>query len=492
MTLSIGLNAALSGLSVTAEQTSVVSRNVARAGDPGASRKVANLVTVPGGGVKLASITRAANAALYDKMLGATSDAGTQRAIVEALDHLDQTVNDPALEASPAARVAKLANAIQRYAATPQDPTAARSAITAADDLAQALNGATQTVQQLRGQADAEIAAAVDHVNTLLAQFESLNSQIVKGTRAGTDVTDLLDRRDQVLAGIAEEVGVRTVARGDNDTAVYTDSGVTLFDVRARPVGFDRTLLFTATTSGNAVYIDGVPITGSGGPMLAGSGRLTGLAAARDSIAVTYQSQLDEMARGLIEVFAESDQSAVPTLPNAPGLFTYSGAPAMPAGGSLLVGLAGSIRVNASVDPAQGGDPSRLRDGAISNPGNPAYDYNASGAAGYSQRLEQLLDRLNAQQAFDPTAQGPASATVAGFAASSVAWLHDARKTAGADSEYKTALLERASDALSKVTGVNLDEEMTLLLELERSYQASTRLITTIDNMLGALLQAAG
>jgi flagellar hook-associated protein 1 FlgK len=33
---------------------------------------------------------------------------------------------------------------------------------------------------------------------------------------------------------------------------------------------------------------------------------------------------------------------------------------------------------------------------------------------------------------------------------------------------------------------------MTLLLELERSYQASTRLVTTIDNMLAALLQAAG
>jgi flagellar hook-associated protein 1 FlgK len=33
---------------------------------------------------------------------------------------------------------------------------------------------------------------------------------------------------------------------------------------------------------------------------------------------------------------------------------------------------------------------------------------------------------------------------------------------------------------------------MTLLLELERSYQASTKLVSTIDNMLGALLQAVG
>jgi flagellar hook-associated protein 1 FlgK len=81
---------------------------------------------------------------------------------------------------------------------------------------------------------------------------------------------------------------------------------------------------------------------------------------------------------------------------------------------------------------------------------------------------------------------------VAGFAASSVSWLQEARKSAGADGDYKTALKDRASEALSKSTGVNLDEEMTLLLELERSYQASTKLVSTIDNMLGALLQAVG
>ncbi|MEK6974773.1 MAG: hypothetical protein AABY18_00360, partial [Candidatus Thermoplasmatota archaeon] len=46
---------------------------------------------------------------------------------------------------------------------------------------------------------------------------------------------------------------------------------------------FDPTLIYTAATSGNAVYIDGVPITGNSGPMLAGSGHLTGLAAVRDN-----------------------------------------------------------------------------------------------------------------------------------------------------------------------------------------------------------------
>jgi flagellar hook-associated protein 1 FlgK len=69
-----------------------------------------------------------------------------------------------------------------------------------------------------------------------------------------------------------------------------------------------------------------------------------------------------------------------------------------------------------------------------------------------------------------------------------VSWLQQTRQTASSDADYKNVLLERASDALSKVTGVNLDEEMTSMLELERSYQASARLISTIDSMMQALL----
>jgi flagellar hook-associated protein 1 FlgK len=490
MTLSIGLDTALSALSTTADQTSIVSRNVARAGEPGASRKIANLVTIPGGGVKLASVTRAANSALYEKLLNASSDSAAQKAIVDALDRLDATIGDPELDASPAALVGKLADALHTYATSPQDAASARAAVAAAVDLAQALNAATGTVQKLRAEADAEMASSVENLNTLLARFEAVNTEIVKGTRRGADVTDLLDQRDQILTGISQEIGVRTVSRGDNDMAVYTDSGVTLFDVKARAVTFDRTYSFSAAMTGSAVYADGVPITGSSGRMLAGSGRLVGLAAVRDTYAPTYQSQLDEIARGLITTFAESDQSATPTLPDVPGLFTYAGAPAMPASGTLVPGLAGSIRVSAAVDPAQGGDPTRLRDGGIS--GNPAYVYNSTGAAGFSQRLEQLIDKLGGQQAFDTSAGLVGTATLSGFASSSVSWLQSARSTANAASDYKGALLQRASDALTKVTGVNLDEEMTLLLELERSYQASTRIVTTIDNMLAALLQAAG
>jgi flagellar hook-associated protein 1 FlgK len=53
-------------------------------------------------------------------------------------------------------------------------------------------------------------------------------------------------------------------------------------------------------------------------------------------------------------------------------------------------------------------------------------------------------------------------------------------------------MLSRSLEAYSNATGVNLDEELQLLLELEHSYQASSKLLNAIDEMLKSLLNAAG
>ena len=487
MSLSTSLQTALSSLSTTAEQTSVASRNVANAGVATASRKTAEVITIPGSGVRLSSVDRVVNVALFKNLLSSTSSAAGQRAIVDGLDQLEQTVNDTELDASPAALIQKLADSIQQYAAAPHDTASAATVVAAANDLASALNDATDLVQSVRSQADADIAGSVDNLNTLLSRFEAVNKEIVKGTQSGADVTDYLDQRDQLLQQISEEVGIRTHTGANNSMSIYTDSGVTLFDVTARTITFQPTLAYTGATSGNQVYADSVPITGSGATMGVSSGRLMGLVKVRDDLAVTYQSQLDEIARGLIGAFAESDQSAIPALPDAPGLFTWGGAPALPAAATITAGLAGMIRVNPAVDPDQGGDLALVRDGGIAGA---AYVYNAGGGAGYTDRLEEYIDQMHATQAFDPLAKLSSSARLDSFAASSAGWLEEARRTSGNEAEYRQTVLERSSDALSKVTGVNLDEEMTLMLDLERTYQASSKLISTIDSMLGSLLAA--
>jgi flagellar hook-associated protein 1 FlgK len=489
MSLSVASNIAQSSLAATAAQVAVVSRNINGVNDPGYSRKIANLATSTTGGGEVVSVSRAADLALFDNMLGAQSGAASQQALADGLNKIEQTVGDPTNGQSPSALLATFTNALQTLSSSPNDTTVAQSAVTAASNLTSALNNATTVVQGVRAQADADIATSVQSINQLLAQFQTVNTAIVNGTHSGSDITDSLDKRDSILSQLSQQVGITTTTGADNSTGIYTDSGVTLFQGSARTVAFQPTTSYTAGATGNAVFVDGVPITGTSSPMPIHSGKLAGLSNLRDSVAVTYQNQLDETARGLIGTFAESDQSAVPTLPTVPGLFTYSGSPAMP-GASLVPGLAGDIKVNASVDPSQGGNATLLRDGAISNPGNPAYSYNPSGAASFTGRIQQLIDGVSASQSFDPSAGLEASASLTNFSTASVSWLEGQRQTATDKATYQGTLVSSASTALSNSTGVNLDNEMSKMLDLEHSYQASSKLLSTIDNLYTALFTA--
>ena len=50
----------------------------------------------------------------------------------------------------------------------------------------------------------------------------------------------------------------------------------------------------------------------------------------------------------------------------------------------------------------------------------------------------------------------------------------------------------RAISAWQGQIGINLDEEMTSLMAIERSYQATARLMSTVDQMFQAILRATG
>jgi len=127
------------------------------------------------------------------------------------------------------------------------------------------------------------MATSVSTINTLLQKFQEVNSTIVKGTIAGSDITDFLDTRDSILTSLSEQLGIRTATGPNNSMSIYTDSGVTLFDTVPRSVTFAATQNYTPTTTGNAVIIDGVPVTGANAVMPLQSGKLVGLSTVRDN-----------------------------------------------------------------------------------------------------------------------------------------------------------------------------------------------------------------
>ncbi len=488
MNLTAAINAARSSITARSVESAATAENISNVNNPNFTRRQTEAVSVPGGGVLKVKISRADDIAQFRQFLEVTSSSTRSQVIVDGLRSLERTIGDPETEMSPAALITKFQNALQAYASIPHDPVVAENAIYTANNLAKGLNDATSVVQQTRAKADADIGKSVDKINLLLTRFHAANSDIVRGSGSPSELVSLLDERDSVLAQLSQELDIRTVSGKNNDLAVYAQGGAVLYEKQPRLVSFEPVSIYSPNTVGNQVFIDGVRVTGNPATMGMNSGRLSGLIEVRDTISITFQNQLDEVARGLIEAFAETDQSAVPTLPDAAGLFSYTGGPAVPPTGTLVVGLAGQIFINPNVDSNVGGNVNLLRDGSISNPGNPAYTYNVTGAAGFSDRVSSLFDALSSDRTFDGNANLGVSQSLTAFSNSSASWFESMRANQTNDAEYKATLLARSSQALSQSTGVNLDNELALMMELERSYEASARLLSTIDSMFSTLL----
>jgi flagellar hook-associated protein 1 FlgK len=500
MSLSAAFNIISSSFAANSQQTAVVSNNIANVNTPGYSRQIANLFTNSYGGADVVSVTREANAALAEQVSTSTAQAAAQQAISDGLATLAQTISDSSSASatsgadqsgtSPSAMLANLQSALTTYETSPSSSSAADAAVTAAKNLASSLNNGSAAAANVREQADQDMASSVATINSLLNQFTAANNAVVTGLQAGTSVASAEDQRDSLVTQLSQQIGVSTITAGNGSMSIYTDSGVTLFQDTPRSVSFTPTPTLVDGQSGSPATVDGVPITGSNSPMPIQSGALAGYAALRDTLAPQYQAQLDQIAGGLINAFAESDQSASPTLPTLPGLFTTPGATGLPSM-SATTGLAAAIEVNPNADPSQGGDATLLRDGGISDRANPAYTYNSTGAASYTGRIQQLAGAIDSTQSFDPSAGLGASASLTGYANASVSWLQGENSQASNASSYQNALATQATSALSNATGVNLDAEMTNMLNLENSYASSAKLLTTVNSMFSALLNAA-
>lgn len=486
MSLSSAINTAQTSLSNTATQTSVISRNISNASNPDYARRSAILSSTLSG-ANIITTQRAHNDPLFREGLTSLASASGQQALLEGLESLKALYGGNNYETAPATLLANLRDTLQTWSVKPSESTLAETAVAEAGQLAAGLRSMSAAIQDLRLVSDQEISRQVGELNGLLSDFQKANDAVVRGTAAGDNINAELDQRDKLLKQISGIIGVNAVTRNGNDVALYTMDGTTLFEKVPRSVTFEGSAGFSATFAGNDVYVDGVRLQPGRGATTTATGTLQAQLQIRDDYAPAMQRQLDEVARALVITFAEKDQSATPTLPDMPGLFTWSGG-AVPGTGVLTPGIASTISVNTALITAQGGDPSLLRDGGINGA---AYVANSTGGESFSLLLDGYVTAIDKPMAFDVAAGLGPTASLSRFAADSVGWLELNRSDASQAAESRQAKHFRIMEAHSNSTGVSLDEEMSLLLELEQSYKASARLIAAVDEMLRALLAVA-
>jgi flagellar hook-associated protein 1 FlgK len=496
MSLTSALNTAQSIFNNTGTQSSVVSNNIANSSNANYNRRTADLATTSAG-ASVVQISRTQDSSLQNQFLSSTSDDAAQEQLLTGLENIKSTMGGNDYETSPSTYLVALQQALQTYAGSPSSTTAAQGAVTAAQDVANSLNQSTQDVQGIRENADKQIGSDVDSLNGLLTQFQQANdavmsasaSQTGTSSSASTALSDALDQRDALLTQISQYVGITTSTRDNNDMAIYTTGGNVLFETIPRTVTFQPTAGYTPGSTGNAVYIDGVPLAAGQGPDTTGQGSLQALLQVRDTVAPGYQTQLDEMGRTLVSMFSETNSTDGT---QAPGLFTWSqsdGTPGdTPTDPTVINGIAGTITVNPAVITSAGGDPNLLRDGGINGSD---YVVNTTGAAGFSDQLDGYVTAMNADVDFDPASGIDTNSSILDFASNSIGWVEAQRSSASTAAENTSAALSRSSDAYSNNTGVNLDEELSLLMDIEQSYKAGTKILNAVDEMLQSLLDVA-
>lgn len=488
MSLTSAMITAQSIFNNTGKQTDVTSKNIANVGNANYVKRTAILGTTMYG-ANIVTNGRAQNESLLRQTIASASLASGQKTVLTGLEEMKSLFGGNNYESSPAEYMKKLRESLDGYSAKPSDAALAATAVTSATDVANSLNKASSELQAMRLRVDKEISLQVDKLNGLLSKFEEANNEVKAQTAIGGDASDALDQRETLLKDISSIIGINVVNRENNDVALYTTEGATLFEVVPRKVTFKAQPGYDATTTGNAIYVDSVAIKASTGSNTTVEGSLQGLMQVRDDLAPTMQGQLDEIARGLISMFAEKPADATSGLPNRPGLFTY-GSPAattIPANGVVSPGLAASITVNSALIISKGGNPELLRDGGINGT---AYVINPSttGGTGFSKLIDSYVTAFDAPMSFDASTRIDTNTSILKYGTNSMGWLEQERSGATSANEAKSALYERSASSYSNNTAVSLDEELSLLMDIEQSYKAATKLVSTVDDMLKSLM----
>jgi flagellar hook-associated protein 1 FlgK len=476
MSIQGALNAAVSSLAYQQQQLQVLSNNIANASTPGYTEE-----TLPaqeqvtggiGSGVEAGALQQLANQMLASSANQAASTQSYSQTMLDLLTNFTQAVGTPTDSTSLAGSLSAFQQALTSLSATPGDATAQSAAIAAAQALVDAFHAASAAVAATREQANQGIAQDVSDANALLAKLAQNQTAIQLAAANHEPTASFEDTQNTLLASLAKIVPLDVLSNGTSGIAVTTDGGTTLLDG-----GVAQTLDFTPTPSVSAQARSLPGVTVSGTPIaISQNGSLAANLQAQNVTLPQFGAQLDAMAANLIGAF----QTADPTVtPGTAGLFTDAASP-LPIG-ATPTGLAGQIALNASVDPAQGGEAWRISAGAQAT---------AEAASSDSSVVVGFLNAMNTAQNYSAATGLPAAATLGVAASQSAALQQSALSTWTTTNQDRTQQAQNAQSALANATGVNVDEELQRMLIVQQTYSASSEVLQAASKMLAALTAA--
>jgi flagellar hook-associated protein 1 FlgK len=313
MGLGTALSSALSGIRASQVGINVVATNIANAETPGYSRKTLALETALAGGsgigVRVANVNRELDIYVQRQLRTELAGANYIDIVAQVRQQIDRMYGEPGSASALDTIVNGFTSSLQALSADPQSVSTRQAVLNAAQVMAQKLHSLSNDVTLMRNQAEGGIGDAVERVNGLLKTIENVQTQIIALSAQDVELGALLDQRDLAINELAGLMDIQVTPNGANNVSIFTNSGVSLFDMQASQLTFDEKPL-SAQSFWNA---DGA-LSGTGTIKLVSpngytqdliadrsirSGKIAGLLELRDDILVKAQAQLDEIAHSL-------------------------------------------------------------------------------------------------------------------------------------------------------------------------------------------------
>lgn len=464
--------------SLTASQTelAVISNNTANINTPGYSRQVVNLTetdpyttptgsrTTPGQlgtGVTVSSITRVRDQFVDQRVWAGNADQGALANLKDTIGQVESAYNEPGASGL-SQQITNFFNSFSDLSANPSSLAIRSTVLNTAVSLTNQFHSVSAALSQVGPQITDKINVKVNDINTLAQQIAALNGQIRLSVAAGDNPNDLQDKRSALLDQLSGLADIQVVNTTNAQT--QTTSGSVNIYIGGYALVQDstsNTLPSTVTTANNEIGL----VTKDGVTIPLRSGEVYGLIKAA-TLVQGYQKDLDTVASSLVTAVNNIHQNgyALDGTTNN-NFFTTP-----PANGP---GAAASI----SVDPALAANLNKIAAATPPTPPNPINPGNGDNA-------RQIAALVSA-----PVING---FSIDAYYNSRVALIGSDSQTFQAQAQNQDKVVSQLKNQQSSVSGVNLDEELTHMLQYQRTYQAAARFINVADSFLNAVINGLG
>lgn len=444
------LQTPLSALRAHQRSLETTANNVANASTPGYRRQRVEMVTAVGepinvggvvtnsrAGVDSRHITRAADDLLIARATAEEANLASAQASSATLSRIEAIFPEPS-DYGLASQLDALWGSWNELSTDPASPSLRSDVLAKATAVTATLRRSAADLSAITTGVHEQLGVVASKVNDLTAELAAYNRGVIGQPNVPPS---MLDQRDGLVNQLTKLTGAVVRVTEDNTVAVSIGGhqvvqGLTNERVEA-PNGVLR-------------------MVRSGQVILPTSGEAAALSTTINDIVPRYMSALDGVAASLVSTVNAVHSAGY----GQDGL-----------SGRTFFDPAGVTAATIALSTDVAGQPSRIAAGAPVLPGPVApgpLDGNqarlmaalADSATGPDSRYQQMISNLAVETRF-----------------------------AKQRSDVQSTVVENAIRDVNEVSSVSVDEEMAQLIESQRAYQAAGKVMATIDEMLGFLIE---